>query len=128
MTIERITKLPSPPPRNDDSHKGTYGRVLIVAGGRGMAGAASLTGLGALRGGAGLVDLAVPQGVANIVSAIEPSYLVHPLSEDAGGKVAVDPKEEPLASLLGGKDALAVGLTSIHDAMTSVAELELFKQ
>src|SRR5690606_35331826 len=76
MKLKRITTLPDPPSRGDDSHKGTYGRVLIVAGSRGMAGAASLTGLGALRGGAGLVYLAVPAGIANAVSAVEPSYLV----------------------------------------------------
>ncbi|HEX6985922.1 MAG TPA: NAD(P)H-hydrate dehydratase [Planctomycetaceae bacterium] len=109
MDLERVTKLPSPPPREDDSHKGTYGRVLVVAGSRGMAGAASLTGLGALRGGAGLVYLAVPAGVANTVSAIEPSYLVEPLPDDADGRLLTDPREEPLASLLEGKDALAVG-------------------
>lgn len=109
MNLDRVTKLPAPPPREDDSHKGTYGRVLIVAGGRGMAGAASLTGLGALRGGAGLVYLAVPQGVANTVSVVEPSYLVQPLPENTDGFLAADPKKEPLVSLLAGKDALAVG-------------------
>lgn len=109
MDLERVTKLPSPPPREDDSHKGTYGRVLIVAGSRGMAGAASLTGLGALRGGAGLVYLAVPQGVASAVSAVEPSYLVLPLPEDDDGRAVADPREEPLTPLLEGKDALAVG-------------------
>lgn len=109
MDLDRVIRLPSPPPRADDSHKGTYGRVLIVAGGRGMAGAASLTGLGALRGGAGLVDLAVPAGVANIVSAVEPSYLVRPLPEDVDGFIAADPREEPLASWHEGKDAIGVG-------------------
>jgi ADP-dependent NAD(P)H-hydrate dehydratase len=109
MDLERITKLPAPPPREDDSHKGTYGRVLVVAGSRGMAGAAALTGLGALRGGAGLVYLAAPLGVANTVSAVEPSYLVHPLPEDADGMTVADLREEPLASLLEGKDSLAVG-------------------
>jgi NAD(P)H-hydrate epimerase len=109
MTLQRVTSLPSPPPREDDSHKGTFGRVLIVAGSRGMAGAASLTGLGALRGGAGLVYLAVPAGIANTVSAVEPSYLTHPLEEDADGRIAADPREEPFPTLLDGKDALAVG-------------------
>jgi NAD(P)H-hydrate epimerase len=74
-----------------------------------MAGAASLTGLGALRGGAGLVYLAVPQGVANAVSAVEPSYLVLSLPEDGDGRIETDPREEPLASVLEGKDALAAG-------------------
>jgi ADP-dependent NAD(P)H-hydrate dehydratase len=109
MTLQRVTKLPSAPPRDDDTHKGTFGRVVIVAGSRGMAGAASLTGLGALRGGAGLVYLAVPVGIANTVSAVEPSYLTQPLAEDADGRIAADPREEPFPTLLNGKDALAVG-------------------
>lgn len=109
MVLQRATNLPTPPPRDDDSHKGTFGRVLIVAGSRGMAGAASLTGLGALRGGAGLVYLAVPVGIANTVSAVEPSYLTYPLDEDADGRIAADPREEPFPTLLDGKDALAVG-------------------
>lgn len=109
MDLERITRLPAPPTRDEDSHKGTYGRVLIVAGSCGMAGAAALTGLAALRGGAGLVYLAVPQGAANTASAVEPSYLVSPLPEDDEGRAVADPREEPLASLLEGKDALAVG-------------------
>ena len=49
--IVRITTPPTLPPRSDDGHKGTFGRCLIVAGSRGMSGAAALSGLGALRGG-----------------------------------------------------------------------------
>ena len=109
MDLEYVTTLPAPPVRDEESHKGTYGRVLIVAGSRGMAGAASLTGLGALRGGAGLVYLAVPAGVANVVSAVEPSYLVQPIGEDSDGRMVSDLRDEPLATLLDGKDALAVG-------------------
>jgi ADP-dependent NAD(P)H-hydrate dehydratase len=109
MKLERVTTMPAPPPRADDSHKGSFGRVLATVGSRGMAGAAALTGLGALRGGAGLVYLAVPAGVAHIVAAVEPSYLVYPLPEDEDGRTAADPREQPLASLLEGKDALAVG-------------------
>lgn len=109
MTIERITELPPPPSRDDDTHKGSYGRVLIVAGSVGMAGAASLAGLGALRGGAGLVYLAVPASIANTVSIIEPSYLVQALPEDGNGRTIADAREEPMTALIDGKDALAVG-------------------
>jgi NAD(P)H-hydrate epimerase len=78
--------LPSLPARPDDSHKGSFGSALIVAGSRGMSGAAALAGLGALRGGAGLVRVAVPAGVQAIVAAIEPSYLTVGLDEDEDGR------------------------------------------
>src|SRR5690349_11855068 len=55
-----VSELPALPPRAPDSHKGDFGRVLIVAGSRGMSGAAVLCATAALRGGAGLVRAAVP--------------------------------------------------------------------
>jgi NAD(P)H-hydrate epimerase len=79
--------LPSMPARPDDSHKGSFGSVLIVAGSRGMSGAAALAGLGALRGGAGLVTLAVPAGIQSIVAGLEPSYLTAGLDEDGAGRI-----------------------------------------
>ena len=72
MTWQRVTNLPQAPSRPADAHKGTFGRVLIVAGGTGMSGAAALCGLGALRGGAGLVYVATPRSLVPTVAAIEP--------------------------------------------------------
>ena len=57
MSLQVISELPQLPPRPEDSHKGTFGRVLVVGGSRGMSGAVCLAGLGALRGGAGLVTV-----------------------------------------------------------------------
>lgn len=80
--MQMIDKLPAAPVRPADAHKGTFGRVLVIGGSRGMSGAPSLAGLGALRGGAGLVYVAVPSEILPIVAAIEPSYLTIPLATD----------------------------------------------
>ncbi|HVJ69805.1 MAG TPA: NAD(P)H-hydrate dehydratase, partial [Caulifigura sp.] len=56
-----------------------------IAGSRGMSGAAALAGMGALRGGSGLVDVATPASVQPILAAYEPSWLSLPLPEDADG-------------------------------------------
>src|SRR5262245_28586294 len=86
MPVPYEITVPKPPARPEDSHKGSFGSVLIVAGSRGMSGAAALSGLGALRGGAGLVTVAVPAGIQPIVAAIEPSYLTLALPDDADGR------------------------------------------
>ena len=65
------------PPRKKNAHKGEYGHVLIIAGSRGMAGAAALCAHGALRSGAGLVSVAVPETIEKIVSChIRPEAMV----------------------------------------------------
>ena len=80
--------LPELPAREPDSHKGTYGSVLVVAGSRRYPGAAVLTALGAGRSGAGLVRLALPRGiVASVLPAI-PFATVLPCSETAEGQLA----------------------------------------
>jgi ADP-dependent NAD(P)H-hydrate dehydratase len=107
-SIERITTLPELPARPDDAHKGSFGRVLIAAGSRGMSGAASLAGLGALRGGAGLVYVAAPAGIVPIIAAVEPSYLTIPLPEDTAGRLSGD-AGETLESLAAIQSAIAIG-------------------
>jgi ADP-dependent NAD(P)H-hydrate dehydratase len=52
-----------------------------------MSGAAALAGLGALRGGAGLVELAVPAGIQSIVAGIEPCWMTTGLPEDGDGRL-----------------------------------------
>ena len=60
------------PPRPAFSHKGSYGRVLVVAGSTGMTGAAALASKAALRAGAGLVTLATPKHLNPILEGLLP--------------------------------------------------------
>ena len=72
------------PPRPRFGHKGTFGRVLVVGGAVGMAGAVSLAAEAALRGGAGLVHVVVPEPIYPIVEAEAIEALVHPAEAEEG--------------------------------------------
>ena len=85
---EVVAAVPRLAPRDPDANKGDFGRVLIVAGSRGMSGAAVLCASAALRGGAGLVRLAVPAGVLPIAAAGNPCYMTAPLPEDDHGRLS----------------------------------------
>ena len=63
------------PDRKADSHKGDYGKILLLCGSRGFTGAAALAAMGALRSGAGLVYLGVPESIY----AIEAVKLTEPI-------------------------------------------------
>ena len=65
-------KIPRLPRRKSDSHKGDFGRVLIVGGSRGMVGAPALAASAALRAGAGLVKMALPDCIQLTTAALEP--------------------------------------------------------
>ncbi|MDH4063366.1 MAG: NAD(P)H-hydrate dehydratase [Acidobacteriota bacterium] len=88
--IELITKdglRPLIPARAPDSHKGDFGRVLIVAGSVGKTGAAALAGEGALRSGAGLITIACPRSCQPIVASYGLEYMTEPLEETPAGTV-----------------------------------------
>jgi len=105
--MNHVRDIPKPPPRPPDAHKGTAGLVLVVAGSRGMAGAAALVGNGALRAGAGLVRIATADSALDTVAALAPCCTTAPLPDDgaclkaeAAGKVL---------ELADGQDVLAMG-------------------
>src|SRR5688572_9404192 len=85
LTREDVRALIEPRPA--DSHKGDYGRVLIVAGSRGKTGAAYLAALGALRSGAGLVTVATPASCLPIVASMGPAFMTVDLPNDEAGMV-----------------------------------------
>src|SRR3979409_291725 len=88
--------LPRLPPRSADSHKGDFGRALLIGGSRGMSGAIAMAGLATLRSGAGLVTFAVPQSIQNIVSTFSPCFMTHGV-DDADGQFAAADAENILA-------------------------------
>src|SRR6266571_8389136 len=92
--VELVTRCNPLPPRPKESNKGDFGHVLIVAGSRGMSGAAILCASAALRGGAGLVTLATPEPAQHPAAAANPCYLTLPLPYDEAGQVAAS--AEPL--------------------------------
>jgi ADP-dependent NAD(P)H-hydrate dehydratase len=118
--IQVVTELPRLAARALDSNKGTYGRVLVVAGSRGMSGAAVLCGSAALRGGAGLVRVAVPTEVLPIVAAGNPCYMTAPLAQDADGRLDLSAETE-LLGLASANNVVAIGPGLGHSsALTSL--------
>lgn len=83
-------------PRASDSHKGDYGRVLVIAGSRGKIGAAHLAADAALRSGAGLVTVATPLSCQNVVAAMGPEYMTEGCEETSDGTVAFEALERLL--------------------------------
>ena len=95
------------PDRKADSHKGDYGRLLLLCGSRGYTGAAALAAMGALRSGAGLVYLGVPESIYAIEACKLTEAIVFPLPEE-DGKLCPQALPEIMA-LLPKMDAVLIG-------------------
>ena len=72
------------PDRAEDAHKGDFGRILLLCGSRGYTGAAALAAIGALRSGAGLVYLGVPESIYAIEAVKLTEPIVFPLPDEDG--------------------------------------------
>jgi NAD(P)H-hydrate epimerase len=93
-------------PRPRGGHKGTFGHVLVVAGSRGKTGAAAMTGMGALRAGAGLVTVASAKSAIAEIAAHAPELMTEPLAETPDGSIAPEAQLERIAE---GKTVIAMG-------------------
>lgn len=91
-----------------DAHKGSCGRILAVAGSRGMTGAAALCGEAILRAGAGIAVLAVAAGLQGILAAKLTEVMTRPLPESTAG-ILGDTALEPLKKMAATYDAVLLG-------------------
>jgi NAD(P)H-hydrate epimerase len=96
------------PARPAAGHKGTFGHVLIVAGSEGKTGAATLSALGALRIGAGLVTIGCPAGVNDILEVKCTEAMTVPLPDTEGRALAAS-AESAILSLAASRDAVGMG-------------------
>ena len=108
MVLEAVQIRQLLPVRPRFSHKGDFGRVLLVCGSVGFTGAAALAARAALRTGAGLITVATPRQVWPIVAAKLDEPMVMPMAEDKAGRLSLQ-AAPVLAQLLAKADACLIG-------------------
>ena len=105
LNYEQVLKIL--PDRDKKAHKGDFGKILLLCGSRGFTGAAYLAAMGALRSGAGLVFLGVPESIYGIEAVKLNEPVVFPLP-DEGGKLSEEAIPEILERLPQ-MDAMLIG-------------------
>lgn len=107
MELDHKAVLDILPDRDPWAHKGDFGRILLLCGSRGYTGAAYLAAMGALRSGAGLVCLGVPESIYAIEAVKLNEPIVFPLPDEEGmlAVSAVDKIREMLPKM----DAVLIG-------------------
>ena len=96
--------------RDQDTNKGEYGKVLVIGGSRGKAGAAAMAGQAALQSGSGLVTVAAPEGVLPTIAGHMAEVMTEPLPETDEGtlsRAALD--DGRLDAVVRGKSVVALG-------------------
>lgn len=104
-------------PRRPDSHKGSAGHLLVVAGSRGKSGAAALCAETALRAGAGLVTLGAPESLNPVLESLLTEVMTLPLLEAKGGVLGKASLEQ-IRPEMDGKKCLAMGPGLGRDSQT----------
>ncbi len=108
QTIERADLAACLPRRAPDAHKGSCGTVLVLAGSLGYTGAAALASRAALRSGAGLVYLGVPESLHDVMAVKLTEEIVRPLPETRTRTLSLQGMER-IRALAARADALAIG-------------------
>ena len=102
--------MPGLNPREPDSHKGDFGRILFVGGSRNMSGAIAISASAALRSGAGLVTVATSGSAQPVVASHNPCYMTIGVTEDRSGLINVSADElHEAVEGLGSFDVIAIG-------------------
>ena len=130
LGIELLTAAdvaPWLPARPRNAHKGTFGHLLVLAGSRGKNGAALLCCRGALRAGAGLVSLAAPTALADLVVSSLPEAMSIALTNSTDGHADIADIATILAELPG-KTAMVIGPGLGKDPATGRLVAELYRQ
>lgn len=110
MEIQELSRedvLKILPDRDPWRHKGTFGKILLLCGSRGYTGAAYFAAMGALRSGAGLVFLGVPESIYGIEAVKLNEPVIFPLPDD-DGKYSAEAIKDVLKRLLN-MDAVLIG-------------------
>lgn len=127
MEIRQLTRADVTdlfPERNPWGHKGSFGKVMVLCGSRGFTGAAYLAAMGALRVGAGLVFVGVPESIYPIEAVKLTEPVVFPLPEEDGrlSEQAV----KPILERMPGMDAVLIGCgLGISEGTRAVVEAVL---
>jgi ADP-dependent NAD(P)H-hydrate dehydratase len=89
--------------RRTDAHKGSFGRVLLAGGSRGMSGSIAMSAIAALRTGAGLVTVGVPDRCLETVASFHPCVMTLPLPDDGHGRFSIEAASEFVSVMPGAK-------------------------
>jgi ADP-dependent NAD(P)H-hydrate dehydratase len=100
--------VPELPKRPRRSHKGDYGKGLLIGGSRGMAGAISLAGQACLKSGAGLLKIATTLESLPIVASFDPCYMTTVLAHDNKGLIS-DQGSQEIRELAEDSSAIGIG-------------------
>lgn len=110
--------------RPADSHKGTYGHLLVVAGSPGKAGAACMAAKGGLRSGAGLVTVSAPSGLVPVIQQQVMEAMCLPAAESVDGTIGAGAGSELVRAAAGMSScAVGPGLSTHRETVLALRDL-----